>query len=363
MPALAWDPLGLSADDDVALLRYPCSVEIKHGRVCTAGFIMPQVVDVCPGVFPPFCGMKFANVPLPGWLQMVAEAGCTMYQGDYDEECLQHVDLVNGRSAMIAINGILLLDGFWQGGDFIMHDAPRGTLSRVSGAGGKPELGLQPVALGEACCGFWQGGDFIMHDAPRGKQVFCQMDECSPAVVEAMRDCIRETGVAQPSSANITAADNAERVARGKYVLSQFGPLSLSCVLLVDGYVAGGTAVTVARRSPPTQMVHHHRGYTAFVHTTLSSVIGASGICVGTGSAWSDWASRDEACCGFWQDGDFSDWASRSESGLRTGDVDSLDADSEAICDYFDELAQELRDPEVMSEFAAMLMVHPCELV
>jgi len=63
----------------------------------------------------------------------------------------------------------------------------------------------------------------------------------------------------------------------------------------VDGYVAGGTGVTVCRRNFPQQFLHYHRaghgavtspqtqrGYTAFVHTKISRVIGASGIHVGT---------------------------------------------------------------------------------
>merc|ERR1719510_2410461 len=84
-------------------------------------------------------------------------------------------------------------------------------------------------------------------------------------------------------------------IARGKYVLSQFGPLGENTAFLVDGYVAGGTAITVARRNFPKQFLHYHRaghgsvtspqtqrGYTAFVHTKISRVIGASGIHVGT---------------------------------------------------------------------------------
>ena len=72
-------------------------------------------------------------------------------------------------------------------------------------------------------------------------------------------------------------------IARGKYILSQFGPLAENCAFLVDGYVAGGTAVTVARRNFPKQFLHYHRaghgavtspqtqrGYTAFVHTKIS---------------------------------------------------------------------------------------------
>jgi ribulose-bisphosphate carboxylase large chain len=159
----------------------------------------------------------------------------------------------------------------------------------------KPKLGLQPKPFGEACYAFWQGGDFIKNDEPQGNQVFCQMNECIPEVVKAMRACVKETGSAKLFSANITADDPAEMIARGKYVLSQFGPLAENCAFLVDGYVAGGTAVTVARRNFPKQFLHYHRaghgavtspqtqrGYTAFVHTKISRVIGASGIHVGT---------------------------------------------------------------------------------
>jgi hypothetical protein len=121
------------------------------------------------------------------------------------------------------------------------------------------------------------------------------MNECIPEVVKAMRAAIKETGSSKLFSANITADDPNEMIARGKYVLSQFGPLSENCAFLVDGYVAGGTAVTVARRNFPQQFLHYHRaghgsvtspqtqrGYTAFVHTKISRVIGASGIHVGT---------------------------------------------------------------------------------
>merc|ERR1712176_1734663 len=159
----------------------------------------------------------------------------------------------------------------------------------------KPKLGLQPKPFGEACYAFWQGGDFIKNDEPQGNQVFCQMNECIPEVVKAMRACIKETGQAKLFSANITADDPVEMIARGKYVLSQFGPLAEYCALLVDGYVTGGTGITVARRNFPKQFLHYHRaghgsvtspqtqrGYTPFVHTKISRVIGASGIHVGT---------------------------------------------------------------------------------
>jgi ribulose-bisphosphate carboxylase large chain len=165
----------------------------------------------------------------------------------------------------------------------------------VTGTIIKPKLGLQPKPFGEACYAFWQGGDFIKNDEPQGNQVFCQMHECIPEVVKAMRVCIKETGRSKLFSANITADDPAEMIARGKYVLGQFGPMAENCALLVDGYVAGGTAITTCRRNFPTQFLHYHRaghgavtspqtqrGYTAFVHTKMSRIQGASGIHVGT---------------------------------------------------------------------------------
>ncbi|CAK0790513.1 unnamed protein product [Prorocentrum cordatum] len=159
----------------------------------------------------------------------------------------------------------------------------------------KPKLGLQPKPFGQACYGFWQGGDFIKNDEPQGNQTFCQMNECIPEVVKAMRAAQEETGQGKLFSANITADDPNEMIARAKYILNQMGPMAENCAFLVDGYVAGGTAVTVARRNFPKQFLHYHRaghgavtspqtqrGYTAFVHTKLSRVIGASGIHTGT---------------------------------------------------------------------------------
>ena len=78
-------------------------------------------------------------------------------------------------------------------------------------------------------------------------------------------------------------------------MLLQFGPLGESTAFLVDGYVSGGTAITADRRTFPKQFLNYHRaghgaatspqtqrGYTAFVHTRISRIIGASGIHVGT---------------------------------------------------------------------------------
>jgi len=101
----------------------------------------------------------------------------------------------------------------------------------------KPKLGLRPKLFGEACYVFLLGGDFIENDEPEGNQGFCQMQECIPEVVKARSAVIKETGSSKLFSAN------------------------------------GHGAVT----SPQTQS-----GYTAFVHTKLSHVIGASCIHTGT---------------------------------------------------------------------------------
>jgi len=61
-------------------------------------------------------------------------------------------------------------------------------------------------------------------DEPQGNQIFCQMNECIPEVVKAMRACIKETGECKLFSTHITAGDTAEMIARETYVLSQFAP-------------------------------------------------------------------------------------------------------------------------------------------
>ena len=46
-----------------------------------------------------------------------------------------------------------------------------------------------------------------------------------------MHACAQKTGVAELFSANIIADGTAERIARGSYILSQFGPLADKCAL------------------------------------------------------------------------------------------------------------------------------------
>jgi len=126
--------------------------------------------------------------------------------------------------------------------------------------------------------------------------LLCRMNECTPEVIKAVRACIKETGSGKLLSTNLTGF--AEMDARGKYMLSQFGALGEMCDLLADGYAFDGSAVDMARRMHYRRTGHGavasllaQRGYTAFVHTMLSRVIGASGIHVDTASREKDDAS------------------------------------------------------------------------
>lgn len=159
----------------------------------------------------------------------------------------------------------------------------------------KPKLGLQPKPFADAAYEFWMGGDFIKNDEPQGNQTFAPMKDVIPLTVEAMKRAQDDSGQAKLFSANITADDPFEMIARGEYILEQFGEFAHHVAFLVDGYVGGPTAITTARRVFPNQYLHYHRaghgavtspssnrGYSALVLSKMSRCQGASGIHVGT---------------------------------------------------------------------------------
>ena len=165
----------------------------------------------------------------------------------------------------------------------------------VSGTIIKPKLGLRPEPFAQACYQFWLGGDFIKNDEPQGNQVFSPMKKTIPLVYDAMKRAMDETGEAKLFSANITADDPFEMIARGEFILGSFGPDADKVAFLVDGYVGGPGMVTLARRYFANQFLHYHRaghgaitspsakrGYTSFVLSKMSRRQGASGIHVGT---------------------------------------------------------------------------------
>jgi ribulose-bisphosphate carboxylase large chain len=159
----------------------------------------------------------------------------------------------------------------------------------------KPKLGLRAKPFADACYNFWLGGDFIKNDEPQGNQVYAPMREITPLVADAMRRAMDETGQPKIFSANITADDPFEMIARGEYILETFGDMAENVAFLVDGYVGGCGMVTLSRRYFPNQFLHYHRaghgavtseesnrGFTALAHMKWARMSGASGIHVGT---------------------------------------------------------------------------------
>lgn len=159
----------------------------------------------------------------------------------------------------------------------------------------KPKLGLRPQPFADACYDFWLGGDFIKNDEPQGNQIFSPMKDTIRRVADAMKRAQDKTGQAKLFSANITADDHYEMVARGEFILDTFGENANHVAFLVDGYVTGPAAITTARRQFPNQYLHYHRaghgavtspqsmrGYTAFVLSKIARMQGASGIHTGT---------------------------------------------------------------------------------
>ena len=108
---------------------------------------------------------------------------------------------------------------------------------------------------------------------------------------DAMRRAQDKTGEAKLFSANITADDHGEMLARAEFVLNTFAENSEHVAFLVDGYVAGPSAVTTVRKNFPSSYLHYHgavtspqsnRGYTSLVLCKLARLLGASGIHTGT---------------------------------------------------------------------------------
>ena len=159
----------------------------------------------------------------------------------------------------------------------------------------KPKLGMKPEPFARAAYEFWLGGDFIKNDEPQGNQVFAPLKQTIALVADAMRRAQDATGESKLFSANITADDPFEIIARGEYILETFAENANHVAFLVDGYVAGPAAVTLARRYFPQQFLHYHRaghgavtspqskrGYSSFVLCKMARLSGASGIHTGT---------------------------------------------------------------------------------
>jgi len=146
-PVGFFDPLGFSADGDIASFKRRRSVEIKHGRICmlaTMGYITPEITGKFPGYLSPSAGLKFEDIPnglsaiskVPGlgWSQIFAWCAYAEITNGYewdkkepgnvgwnppllvssDPETRKRrlsAELANGRLAMMAIIGMFFQDG------------------------------------------------------------------------------------------------------------------------------------------------------------------------------------------------------------------------------------------------------------
>ncbi|MBR9971690.1 ribulose-bisphosphate carboxylase [Magnetospirillum sulfuroxidans] len=184
----------------------------------------------------------------------------------------------------------------------------------------KPKLGLRPKPFADACHQFWLGGDFIKNDEPQGNQVFAPMREVIPLVADAMRRAQDTTGAAKLFSANITADDPFEMIKRGEMILETFGENANHVAFLVDGYVGGPTAITLARRYFPGQFLHYHRaghgavtskqskrGYSVLTHMKMARLQGASGIHTGTMGYGKMEGDKDEKMVAYMLERDLAD--------------------------------------------------------
>ncbi|MDI6747664.1 MAG: ribulose-bisphosphate carboxylase [Rhodocyclaceae bacterium] len=212
-------------------------------------------------------------------------------QGQGDVKCLKMHDFWVPRQLLRLYDGPSKdITDLWE-----ILGRPRVNGGYIAGTIIKPKLGLRPEPFAKAAYQFWLGGDFIKNDEPQGNQVFCPAKKVYPLVYDAMKRAMDETGQAKIFSANITADDHYEMLARADFILETFGPDANKVAFLVDGYVGGPGMVTTARRQYPGQYLHYHRaghgavtspsalrGYSAFVLAKMSRLQGASGIHVGT---------------------------------------------------------------------------------
>merc|ERR1711966_629477 len=184
-PVGFWDPLGFTADGDVASFKRRRSVEIKHGRICmlaTMGYITPEITGKLPGFLSPSTGLKYADIPnglaavskVPpmGWAQILAYCGFveasggfaeykTGTPGDYgfkvlpspypaEREKKLQAELANGRLAMMAVMGMFFQDGLtgsaW--GDWALYTDSPLRAGVLDGTGGpRPDDFWDPVGL------------------------------------------------------------------------------------------------------------------------------------------------------------------------------------------------------------------------
>jgi len=214
--------------------------------------------------------------------------------------------LVGNVLGMKEVSALKLLDVWFPPAMLEQYDGPSYTLDDmrkylnvydrpILGTIIKPKMGLTSSEYAEAAYDFWVGGgDFVKNDEPQANQDFCPYDKMVINVKAAMDKAVKETGNKKVHSFNVSAADFDTMIERCELIRNAgFEPGSYA--FLIDGIMAGWTAVQTLRRRYPDVFIHFHRaghgaytrienpiGFSVLVLSKFARLAGASGIHTGT---------------------------------------------------------------------------------
>ena len=214
--------------------------------------------------------------------------------------------IVGNVLGMKEVKALKLLDVWFPPAMLEQYDGPSYTLDQmrkylgvhgrpILGTIVKPKMGLTSAEYAEVCYDFWVGGgDFVKNDEPQADQDFCPYDKMVAHVKKAMDKAVKETGHKKVHSFNVSAADFDTMIQRCDTIRNAgFEPGSYA--FLIDGIMAGWTAVQTLRRRYPDVFLHFHRaghgaftrpenpmGFSVLVLSKFARLAGASGIHTGT---------------------------------------------------------------------------------
>jgi len=214
--------------------------------------------------------------------------------------------LVGNVLGMKEVSALKLLDVWFPPAMLEQYDGPSYTLDDmrkylnvydrpILGTIIKPKMGLTSAEYAEAAYDFWVGGgDFVKNDEPQANQDFCPYDKMVINVKAAMDKAVKETGNKKVHSFNVSASDFDTMIERCELIRNAgFEPGSYA--FLIDGIMAGWTAVQTLRRRYPDVFIHFHRaghgaytrienpiGFSVLVLSKFARLAGASGIHTGT---------------------------------------------------------------------------------
>merc|ERR1712172_371035 len=343
-PVGFWDPLGFTADGDVASFKRRRSVELKHGRICmlaTMGYITPEITGKLPGYLSPSAGLKFADIPnglaavskVPTlrWAQIAAYFGFCEFSGgfedyktgppgDYGFKVLTSADpaektkklaaeINNGRLAMVAIIGMFFQDGLtgsaW--GDWALYTAS--PLRAQAAPDLSKELGACPPL------GFWDPLGLSKYTDPkvaelqfRRRRVIeiqhgrVSMLACIGYIVPEFNKwpgyCSPSQGIEFQDIPNGLAACAKIPLAGWLQIVAFVGTIEVSNLQSIPGEFAGdyegygafglprGPSIADKERKQRSLLAEINNGRLAMV--AIIGLFFQDGL---TGSAWGDWAN------------------------------------------------------------------------